>query len=381
MKRTRVIASLILLIFTLLVNSVNCQVLFSGKIIDAESKESLPYVSIVVPSNKLMGTISNINGAYSLGGLNIHDTVNFSFVGYKTKNIEVSNSNMSNMTIELKSEEHILNEVTVLSFTSKSLIQSAFDRIKDNYPSKYLILDGIYRKQISVNNKPVFLGDCKMKIKAPVYKQKRNKKFPRCIIIDKRISEALTKVKINFTLDANTTIFLYPDYTYPRLKLKNSIQTKISKQFITEEGEIVYKVVFEDKDVNKVTVDKGCFYVTAKEKAIIAVHRKQRLNDMKVKTKTLINMYFVFDAFYKKSGKKYLFDYGRAHWSFDLQDEKDNNNNINKYDVVVDYLVKDRDVKKGKGRFRSIKKDPFAKLNDAAIVPLSNFKEILPDYK
>jgi hypothetical protein len=63
---------------------------------------------------------------------------------------------------------------------------------------------------------------------------------------------------------------------------------KASSILESEEGEIVYKVIFEEKDINEVITDKGYFYVT--EKAIIAIHRIQKMNDMKAKTKTLTNM-------------------------------------------------------------------------------------------
>lgn len=378
MNHKRILISLLITIFTLLGNCASSQIQLKGKIIDSESKAPLNYVNIFVSEKNSKGTISNLNGEFVIDSLEMNDIINFSFVGYKTTKIEVLSSDMENIIIELKPETYNLNEIIVEHYTAKSLIKEAYNRIKYNYPSRYNIFEGLYRKQIYKNKESVFLGDCTMKIKTPLYKQSKNR-LPKCKVTDKRFSEKRLKTDNNYTLDANGTIFLYPDYIYPVSKLNDNIQTKLSKQYITEAGETIYKIVFENRDVNEVIIDKGYFFVNVEDKAILSVHRKQKINDIQSKAITLTNSYFIFDVFYKKVEGSYQFNYGRSSWSFDKLNEDDSE--IDKYDVVIDFLVRDRNIEKGKGRFKSLTKDPFLKLKDALTVPFSELNEILPDYE
>lgn len=75
----------------------------------------------------------------------------------------------------------------------------------------------------------------------------------------------------------------------------------------------------------------------------------------------------------------YQSNYGRSSWSFDKLHEDDGE--IDKYDVVIDFLVRDRNIENGKGRFKSLTKDPFLKLKDAITITFSELNEILPDYE
>ncbi|MDO9039763.1 MAG: carboxypeptidase-like regulatory domain-containing protein, partial [Bacteroidota bacterium] len=61
------------------------QSVFSGKVTDSSSGESLPGVSIVVKGTT-NGTISNMDGNFTLS-VNRGDVVQFSFIGYKTQEI------------------------------------------------------------------------------------------------------------------------------------------------------------------------------------------------------------------------------------------------------------------------------------------------------
>ena len=372
-----ILISLVLLLILLCGHSAYCQISVTGKIIDAETHEPLPYVSIVVADKEAEGTISNINGEFTLNTLKPEETINFSFVGYKTKTIKVGQTNTTNLTINLQSEEHTLEEIDIVGFTPKSLIEEAYKKIKNNYPKHYPISSGIYRKQITENSKLVFIGDCKMKIKAPTYKEKGKKKFPKYTITNKRISDNTDKDKAGISLEAATTLFIYPDVAYPFVKLKNSIEPRMAKQFKTEDGETVYKIEFENSDEAK--TDKGYFYIADKSKAILAIHREQSVNDIETKTQTLKQMYFIFDVFYKKRGSKYTFDYGRANWKINWFGKKEKENR--KYEVVIDYLTNEMHATKGEGRYKNAHADPFKKIKDARTVPLKEFKEILPDYK
>jgi len=98
----------------------------SGKVIDATSKQALPYVSIVIKDlNKeiVTGGITDGNGDFIIKQIpEGENTVEIQFIGYKTEtktiHITRSNSKINLGTISLKEEASELNEVVVIAETS-----------------------------------------------------------------------------------------------------------------------------------------------------------------------------------------------------------------------------------------------------------------------
>lgn len=91
------------------------QVTFSGKIIDAKTKEALPGASIYIPGSSI-GTTSNLLGDFSLKlPLNTKEIV-ISFLGYNTINatIDVSDGKDFSNVIGLRENSTQLNEVVLV---------------------------------------------------------------------------------------------------------------------------------------------------------------------------------------------------------------------------------------------------------------------------
>lgn len=87
----------------------------SGKILNAEDNSSLPYVNIGI-SQKGVGTVSDANGFFSLTLTDVikkNDTVLFSYIGFKTKKLLVSQLNNTENLIQLEPEQTALDEVIV----------------------------------------------------------------------------------------------------------------------------------------------------------------------------------------------------------------------------------------------------------------------------
>lgn len=78
-----------------------------------ESGEGLPGVSVLVKGTQT-GTITDINGAFSIVVPNQESVLVFSFVGYITQEITVGNQ--SNITLDLEVDQKILEEVVVVGF-------------------------------------------------------------------------------------------------------------------------------------------------------------------------------------------------------------------------------------------------------------------------
>jgi hypothetical protein len=110
--------SLLKLFLLLVLYNSNCysqEKVINGEIKDIENKTLLQYVNIGI-ANKGVGTVSNSNGKFSLRlneKVKGNDTITFSYIGYKTKKIILTELNQSNNIVELEPEINNLNEIVV----------------------------------------------------------------------------------------------------------------------------------------------------------------------------------------------------------------------------------------------------------------------------
>lgn len=87
----------------------------NGEIKDIENKAALHYANIGI-ANKNTGTVSNSEGKFSLKmdeSVNENDVVTFSYVGYQSKTVAVSQLTLPNNIIELTPLKNQLDEVVV----------------------------------------------------------------------------------------------------------------------------------------------------------------------------------------------------------------------------------------------------------------------------
>ncbi|HAQ19155.1 MAG TPA: TonB-dependent receptor [Prolixibacteraceae bacterium] len=98
---------------TEMVTSAQQQIKVSGKITDSANKEVIPGVTIVVKGTTI-GIVSDMDGGYTINVPNRNSVLVFSFVGYKTQEIEVNNETSINVSLE--SDVTDLDEVVVVGY-------------------------------------------------------------------------------------------------------------------------------------------------------------------------------------------------------------------------------------------------------------------------
>lgn len=89
------------------------QTLVSGKVISQEDEQPLPGVSVLV-QNTNIGTVTDIDGNYSINVPEGRNTLTFSFIGYKRQVIAVNNRTSINVSMVTDTEQ--LGEVVVTAF-------------------------------------------------------------------------------------------------------------------------------------------------------------------------------------------------------------------------------------------------------------------------
>jgi hypothetical protein len=81
----------------------------SGKVLDADTREPLPFVSVVVHGTTI-GAVSDFDGNYSITIPNYAEFLDFSYVGYLTKSVRITGSMMN---INMQADVVGLEEVVV----------------------------------------------------------------------------------------------------------------------------------------------------------------------------------------------------------------------------------------------------------------------------
>ncbi|UZR98967.1 SusC/RagA family TonB-linked outer membrane protein [Chondrinema litorale] len=113
------------------------QVRITGKVTSAEDGEPLPGVSIIVKGTAT-GTTTNFDGEFSIS-VNSNDVLVFSFIGYKTFEIEVNNQTVIDVSLEMDLEQ--LEEVVVVGYGTakrKDITGSIVSKNLENSPEANL---------------------------------------------------------------------------------------------------------------------------------------------------------------------------------------------------------------------------------------------------
>jgi len=95
--------------------SFSQEIIIEGKVQDSKDNTNLSFANIGI-ANKNVGTVSNEDGAFKLklkGKENSNDTILFSYIGYKTKNVLVSSLKSKNNIILLEPKTNVLSEVVI----------------------------------------------------------------------------------------------------------------------------------------------------------------------------------------------------------------------------------------------------------------------------
>src|SRR5690554_960466 len=87
----------------------------SGKVISAEDGQSIPGVNISV-QNSTLGTVTNIDGDYSITVPDGNSTLIFSFIGYVSQTIPINGRSV--IDVQLQSDVQGLDEVVVIGYGS-----------------------------------------------------------------------------------------------------------------------------------------------------------------------------------------------------------------------------------------------------------------------
>jgi hypothetical protein len=121
----------------------------TGKIIDNETSEPLPFATIAL-KNKGKGTVTNNNGNF---GMKIttdqyNDTLSFSYLGYLGREIPVKKAFGNNLTISMKKEFISIPEIIIRNQNPLEIVLKTVKAISHNYGDTPVLMTGFYREGV-----------------------------------------------------------------------------------------------------------------------------------------------------------------------------------------------------------------------------------------
>jgi hypothetical protein len=155
----------------------------SGKVVDKETKEPLPYASIFI-KEKPISTITNADGEFDfyIPVEYTQDTLMISMMGYSTYRIQVTDiKEPRKLMIRLVIKSIQLNEVVITDtkIDPKEIVSNAIKKIENNYPQKPYMFKAFYRETHQENERSVILVEAALDIYDNGYRPIGNKSLER----------------------------------------------------------------------------------------------------------------------------------------------------------------------------------------------------------
>jgi len=228
-----------LLVIALAPAALAQKITLSGKVIDKETKEPLPFATLGI-KDKSIGTITNLQGEFDFhipADLR-NDLFMLSMLGYKPFSAPVwTLMDAKPLVIEVEKSTLMLNEVTVAdSLRGGEILMIALSRIEQNYPMQPYLMDGFYRDLKKVGGTYISLLEAAVKIYDEDYSEPRNKYKLR-----ERV--ALQEVRRSIGYASRFTSYFDQDNLLEDLLLHNSVRYR---HFPLEE--LFYESLTREKD-------------------------------------------------------------------------------------------------------------------------------------
>lgn len=111
--------------------------LIDGTVLDASTKEPIPFVNIIVNDNPSIGTNTDIYGAFKLQISGTIKSLTFSCIGYEK--YQWKNNGKGKIIVELVQKQNLLDEVVVFPGVNPAhrIIENATKNRNENSPSQY----------------------------------------------------------------------------------------------------------------------------------------------------------------------------------------------------------------------------------------------------
>ncbi len=276
-----------------------------GTVIDSLTNKPLSGVAVSLSNYK--GTITNTQGEFNLSSqlssAGKIPQLSVSYVGYRPMLVAVA-STKDPITIQLVPMHKELPEV-VISSNTKSIIERAIDRIPENYPVNPVIINGLLRVNVSVNDTDYFYkSDAVARVYAQSYKNGIDQRVEvvqnKTTTIKNPRSEYYTLAPVSFVgnFSSIADIVYQKEFFLNKGSLNDYIYFQYTKKLINDR--VTYLIDFEKKRNNKI---EGTVYIDSATLAFVRFSVKQ----YKVQSLLFLTRDYVsFEVNYRQYGTKWM---------------------------------------------------------------------------
>ncbi len=126
----------------------------TGTIKDQANQESLPFATVNLKGTSI-GTISNATGEFVFKCPNVDGAILFSFIGYHSLEIPLSDIGERPLEITLEPSFIELNELIVRPLSAEQYMRRVVRKFVDNYANEPFETRAYYREKFIENDKPI----------------------------------------------------------------------------------------------------------------------------------------------------------------------------------------------------------------------------------
>ncbi len=284
----------------------------TGRILDKETLESIPFVSIYIEGQPI-GTTTNEDGFFIFHIPQGYEASNviISVIGYQTISKQ-RDTFVKDEQLFLSSVVMSLDEVTITAtkkkkLSAKQIVKRAHAEIKNNYPIQPYILEGYVRDLQKENEKHVEYLECAAKF---LYKGTAIKREPLIELVEVKSNYLSQKHKWNEQWDRkNSLVDLVEDdlirFDYGPIKGKNRWKYEIEAILPYNKG-FVYKIQGIDRPYQNATL-----FIDTKTFAFVRIELTRKSVNNRSWSRKLSNgalqvYYNVVFEYQEFNGKMYL---------------------------------------------------------------------------
>jgi len=132
------------------------QVVVSGNVVDDKTGKALGQVSV---SAGRVSVVTNEDGDFTLKLTEAPGKISISHVGYKTRYMDYKPGGSENLKVRLSPATVQLREIVVVNQNPRELVETAIDKIPDNYSMKPEMLKGFYRETAMKRKRYIYVAE------------------------------------------------------------------------------------------------------------------------------------------------------------------------------------------------------------------------------
>jgi hypothetical protein len=276
-----------------------------GVVLDSFTNKPLSGVAVSLSNYK--GTITNSQGVFYLNSqlysAGKTPKLSISYVGYRPMLVSVL-STKEPIEIRLAPMQKELKEV-IVSSKAKSIIERAIDKIPENYPVNPVIINGLLRVNVSMNDTDYFY---KSDALAQIYAQSYNNGIDQRVEVLQNKTTTIKNPQSKYSVIAPASfvgnfssiadIVYHKGLFLNKRSLNDYIYFHYTKAFIN--NRVTYIIEFEKKRNNKI---EGTVYIDSATLAFVKINVKRyKVESLMFATKDFENV----EVNYRQYGDKWM---------------------------------------------------------------------------